>query len=238
MAEKLVALLKIGKKEFQHHIYDDGQFYMTPSKYFYTKAQEDKDSMVFDLHESSFPRNTVFTIGEESLTPFDVEDDYSTAINLGINTCIFCCYAIMENQVKTEAGKTYFTVPKELIKSFVGEQPPRDFEIIVLKTPSDILQRIVSCATNLNLPIAVNRVCYDDHDFDCSLSLLSEDINKFALELCFHKCKKYASQNEFRIAIVNSLDAAREDIKIGQLSSVEYSKFEIISLETDIRILF
>lgn len=235
MKDRIIAFLKIGKKEFQKKIYQEGQFYMNTSEYFRQMAQEDSSGLVGDIHETSFPRDYAIKVSDIELNAFG-EDDDCMAMTLGVDTCIFCFYAITLSMCKGNGSSVYFKIPSSTLKGIINSGNPEDYEVVLFLNPESLINRINERIISLNLYHKDGRVLYDNHYFDMDVQFLTEDMNSFAVELCFHKCKKFSNQQEYRIVIVNDSCEARNDIIIGALSSDEYEVFPIISIDEDMMI--
>lgn len=236
MKNDIIAFIRVAKKEYQEKIYKYGQFYMNTSEYFREIAQKDNSGLVGDIHETSFPRNFIINVSGSELKAFDDSDDDCQALAFGINTCIFCFYAITIEMCEKKDGALYFTVPADTIKGIVGDDASRLYEIVLFSNPVKLLNMINDKIDSLNLNHRDDIVLYDDCYFDIAASLMCTDINCFGMELCFHKCKKFSNQNEYRIVIINDSDNPRDDIVIGALDDSDYKHFDISSSESEQRI--
>ena len=236
MKKDIIAFIRIAKKEFQEKIYKYGQFYMNTSEYFRAMAQNDNSGLVGDIHETSFPRNYVINASGLELRAFDDYDDDCQAMSLGINTCIFCFYAIIRDDCINKDGAMYFTIPTDTIKGIIGDNDPNLYEIVLFSNPCKLLNLINEKLDTLALNHQDNIVSYDDHYFNIDESLLYTDINSFGMELCFHKCKRFSNQNEYRIVIVNDSNNARDDVIIGALDASDYKTFIVPSIDYDLTI--
>ncbi|MCR5141460.1 MAG: hypothetical protein K6C68_02885 [Ruminococcus sp.] len=234
MKRDIIAFIRIAKKDYQEKIYKTGQFFMNTSEYFREMAQKDNSGLVGDIHETSFPRNYVINASGLELRAFDESDDDCQALALGLNTCIFCFYAITPEMCKEKDGALYFSVPADTIKGIVGNDDPKLYEIVLFSNPIKLLNMLNDKIDSMNLYHKDGIVTYDDHLFDIDKSLMVTDINSFGTELCFHKCRKFSNQNEYRIVIVNDSNSARDDIIIGKLDTSEYRTFIVPSVDTDI----
>lgn len=236
MKKDIIAFIRIAKKEYQEKIYKKGQFYMNTSEYFRAMAQNDNSGLVGDIHETSFPRNYVINASGLELRAFDDNDDDCQAMALGINTCIFCFYAITHDNCINKDGSLFFTVPADTIRGIIGDDDPNLYEIVLFSNPCKLLNMINEMLDTMALDHRDDIVTYDDHYFDIDNSLLCSDINSFGMELCFHKCKKFSNQNEYRIVIVNDSDNARDDVIIGELGASDYKTFIVPSINNDVTI--
>ena len=236
MKKNIIAFIRIAKKEFQEKIYKYGQFYMNTSEHFRAMAQNDNSGLVGDIHEGSFPRNYVINASGLEFRAFDDDDDDCQAMALDINTCIFCFYAITRDDCVKKNGAIYFTVPTDAIKGIVGDDDPNLYEIVLFSHPCKLLNMINETIDTKTLIHRDGIVLYDDHYFHTDASLIITDINSFGIELCFHKCKRFSNQNEYRIVIVNDSKNARDDIIIGALGASDYKTFIVPSIDNDVTI--
>lgn len=234
METKIIAMLRIAKKEYQEKIYKTGQFYMNTSEYFREMAQKDNSGLIGDIHETSFPRNYRIVASGLEMRAFDESDDECQAMTLGINTCIFCFYAISREMCKDIDGTLYYTIPRSTIEGIIGSDDPNRYEIVLFMQPELLVQKINKKIDSLGLNHSDGMVVYDDHCFNISPELMLKDLNDFGMQLCFHKCRKFSNQNEYRIVIVNDSGRARDDIIIGTLDASEYKTFIVPSIDKNV----
>ena len=217
--KRILYLVKIGKLEHLERTVYSGQFFMNTCEYFRTRAIEDGGDLVGDLQECSFPQGTGVTIGDVTLEPFDKEDPSSSAMCCAANYCIYCTYAVLNNEDGDED-----VIHASVFKGIVGNEDPSQYGVLVFKKPTYVIDKIARTLSGRGLIGRCDLVQYDDHTFVSSYRFGTKE---YILDLCFHKRSDFKEQNEYRIATINSTNAPIEDLFIGPLKDYDFSLFPI-----------
>lgn len=130
-------------------------------------------------------------------------------IRINANQCAFCFYMVGLNSFeKCTENKYRFLIRHSILEKICADKGGVENCSIVI-FGHDTIHGIYKALQARNLRYAGRKVVYDDLNYQPKHEIGSW---QYALECCFHKRKKYAYQNEFRIAALNTQDSAIDDL--------------------------
>lgn len=218
-------LFKITKKDYINDIVNNGHFYFTLAHYFRSKACENPNSYIYDIDECSQTRKISMYIKHRSDDQYELLfDSRQGHIAINNNQCLFCTYSVQKNvnrEVWNEGKGCYeCVISSEIIGELCNNENIEDYGLLIFEFPYKTLEKINNKLADQKIIGARGHVVYDDHDF---IPEFEQDYIKNSIEVCFHKRKRFKSQNEFRIVAINKENKNLESVYIGSLEEDEYT---------------
>lgn len=120
------------------------------------------------------------------------------------NECIYCFKAIFQNEVKNGC----VLLPYEFFSNLIENDDWEDYSLLLIRNVNGFLDCVEQAAKKYDHTYCFKSVIYDNHFFDSSHLLFSDEL---AIETYFHKREKFKEQSEFRILLQND---KHEDLRL------------------------
>lgn len=195
---KLLLLLRVSNPEYNKTLYLDNSLYMNRQSRFYqddlTEGQIDKNENLI----STIPSQLYYSKDRKKWEHLiDLNSIYGRK-----DIYIYCMYGVDFDFQNYDKGTNsfYYLVPWEYIKKFykVGEH----LELMVIKTPSVLIDKFVDASNKQGLSYAYDRICYDLDEKKKEIGFIKSAINDPFVPV-FHKIKDdHEIQNEVRFAVI------------------------------------
>lgn len=213
--EDYIVAFKVIEKQYIDNIVNQGQFYFSLIED-YRKMEGEGNQEIGDRYEASLTTriSEYIKIGgnyEEIHGP-----NAGNNIRINANQCAFCFYMIGLNSYDNEADNKYrFCIPYSELKNICKDKGGIENCAIIIFDRNTI-KKIYSGLKAKGFFFKGSEVVYDDFNYIPE----NPDVNswQYALECCFHKRKKHAYQNEFRIVALNDKKEPISDlfIEVGE----------------------
>jgi len=198
MKNRLLKIIKIGKKEYMENLLNKGELYLNTAKYY----RKHENEQIGDSHENDF----LIRHGKISIK---INDEYIYLYNKhrpiafsnpNDNKNLYCTYGVFTGNFVKKEHYMLHEIPNYLIKEFGGT-------IVCIINPIEFFKRIEVAVKEKGLETQIGHVEYYNEDtYDGDLTI-------------FNKRKQFSHQNEVRIAINNENDAPIK-LNIGSINDI------------------
>ena len=196
-------LMKIAKSEYIDELVKKGNLFLTLASTFRDTSLYNFDKV--DTHEGLMSRSYQLGVLLNGDRPYLFDNQkYTIAVNG--TECIYSLKLINE-QIENSFirnpnnGKKEFIIEVPFLYGLLGEEDLRKYSVLIIKNVPGFLNCVQSAITESGLNGIVGKIEYDDHNFESSFSLFSDE---YAMEAYYHKDRKFLSQSEYRILVQNS----------------------------------
>lgn len=214
---------KVVEKKYIDNLVNQGQIYFGLLED-YRKMEQENKCQIGDCHEAALT-NYICEYVEIDGQYVEIHGpNAGNNIRINANQCAFCFYMVgLKSYIKGADEKYRFCISgTDLEKICIDKGGIENCAIIIFDC--DVIEKIYNELKNRKLLFRSHKIIYDDFNYVPKCNINTE---LFQLECCFHKQKKYAYQNEYRIAALNNKKKPIDDLFI----KVEENDFQVVELK-------